>query len=145
MNYCYFTMLLFLLFGISNAQIPEDKLKHIGAGVVIGGASGFAANQFLTGINVGPGRPPYVAVLPQVQQKRFMTFPKAESGIMATYFIPLLAGLFQAWFSNSLWIKVNVGEAAYPANTKHYKLMKYKKIPLIDRLLCVFRKTFQVV
>ncbi len=49
MNYCYFIMLLFLLFGISNAQIPEDKLKHLGAGVVIGGVSGFAANQLFNG------------------------------------------------------------------------------------------------
>lgn len=49
MKYWYLSPLLFYFVGISNAQIPEDKLKHLGAGVVIGGISGLAANQLFNG------------------------------------------------------------------------------------------------
>ncbi len=49
MKYWYLSPLLFYFIGISNAQIPEDKLKHLGAGVLIGGISGLGANQLFNG------------------------------------------------------------------------------------------------
>lgn len=49
MKFWFSIPLLFYFFGTINAQIPEDKLKHLGAGVVIGGISGLAANQLFNG------------------------------------------------------------------------------------------------
>lgn len=49
MKRVFAVVLLFYFYGISNAQIADDKLKHFGAGVAIGGISGLAANKLFNG------------------------------------------------------------------------------------------------
>ncbi|MEA1785738.1 hypothetical protein U1E44_06525 [Arenibacter sp. GZD96] len=46
----YFLVVLWLFsFGFAIAQVADDKLKHLGAGVVIGGLGGLAANKLFNG------------------------------------------------------------------------------------------------
>lgn len=49
MKHSILGFVLLAMNGLCHSQIPEDKLKHLGAGVVIGGISGLAANQLFNG------------------------------------------------------------------------------------------------
>lgn len=49
MKKCFPFVIVFLFHLCIKAQIPEDKVKHFGAGVVIGGIGGYAANKIFNG------------------------------------------------------------------------------------------------
>lgn len=49
MKKCFPFFIVFLSHLCIKAQIPEDKLKHLGAGVLIGGIGGYTANKIFNG------------------------------------------------------------------------------------------------
>lgn len=49
MKKCFPFIVVFLFHLCVKAQIPEDKAKHFGAGVVIGGIGGYTANKIFNG------------------------------------------------------------------------------------------------